>query len=125
MSIKLQTEINDGVPEVHPQNLSLQISQFKAQVSLIDVRRKEEYVGELGHIEGAKLVTLGPDLDIFLQNEAKNLDQTIIFICRSGARSARSTLISRSLGFTQTYNLTGGMILWNQLSLPVKDKNIT
>ncbi len=60
------------------------------EYSLIDVRRPDEYTGELGHIEGSKLVTLGPDLEKFLKETSK--DTKILFICRSGARSAQSTL---------------------------------
>lgn len=31
-------------------------------VILVDVRMPDEYVGELGHIEGTRLMTLGPEL---------------------------------------------------------------
>lgn len=79
---------------------------------LIDVRRPEEYVGELGHIKGTKLVTLGPDLENFIANT--NKEEVIIFICRSGARSANATLLARGQGFQNVYNMQGGMLGWNQ-----------
>lgn len=84
---------------------------------LIDVRRQDEFIGELGHIEGAKLVTLGPDLEKYLQHE--NRGKKILFICRSGARSATATLQALALGFKDVFNMNGGMIYWNQQKFPI------
>lgn len=83
----------------------------------VDVRRDDEFVGELGHIQGADLITLGPDLDSFLEKTPK--EQSIVFICRSGARSAKATLQAISQGFTDVYNMSGGMIGWNESGKPV------
>ena len=85
---------------------------------LIDVRNPDEYVGELGHIKHAQLVTLGPDLEKFLANA--NKDQTIIFICRSGARSARAAQYAQSLGIKDVYNMQGGMLGWKDKGLEVE-----
>lgn len=92
--------------------------QALAEYTLIDVRRPEEYVGELGHISGAKLVTLGPELEAYLNETNKN--ETILFICRSGARSANSTLAAMDFGFKNVFNMDGGMILWNEKKFPVE-----
>lgn len=109
----MNVTINNGVLEVHPSDLKNHLSEFE----LIDVRRPDEFVGELGHIDGARLVTLGPDLVQHLEKEDKN--KKIVFICRSGGRSGQATLHSQSLGFKTVYNMTGGMLLWNELKLPV------
>lgn len=85
---------------------------------LIDVRRPDEYVGELGHIAGAVLKTLGPELDEFLSTLNKN--EIIIFICRSGARSGKATLQALELGFTSVFNMEGGMLTWNSFVLPIE-----
>lgn len=106
--------IVDDVPEITPE-------EFKAhsgKVTLIDVRRPDEFDGELSHIPGAKLITLGPDLDGFFHTHDK--DDEIIFVCRSGARSGRATLQGRSLGFSKCVNLQGGMLLWNERKYPVE-----
>lgn len=79
---------------------------------IIDVRTQDEYVGELGHIKGSKLVTLGPELEEYLGTISKNLK--VVFVCRSGARSARATQYALSIGFREAYNLQGGMIAWNE-----------
>jgi rhodanese-related sulfurtransferase len=84
---------------------------------LVDVRRPDEYVGELGHIEGAVLKTLGPELETFLATANKEADT--VFICRSGARSANATLMAKELGFKSVYNMEGGMMYWNSVGLKV------
>lgn len=104
--------IVDDVPEISPEDLKVHLGK----VTLIDVRRPDEFTGELSHIPGARLVTLGPDLDAFLDSHDK--DDEIVFVCRSGARSGRATLQGRALGFESCVNLQGGMILWNQRNYP-------
>ena len=104
--------LKDNIPSL----LVTSIEDIKG-LELIDVRRPEEFNNELGHIEGAKLITIGPKLSEFIQNR---VDATpMLSICRSGARSATATLEAMSLGQQEVYNLEGGMIHWNTLKLPV------
>lgn len=79
---------------------------------LIDVRGKDEYTGELGHIKGTKLITLGEELDQWRQSQTDK-SQKIIFICRSGGRSGKATQDFLDAGFSHVYNMTGGMMNWN------------
>ncbi len=104
----------DDVPEITPEEFKDHLDK----VTLVDVRRPDEFDGELSHIQGARLVTLGPDLDTFLKTHDK--DDEIVFVCRSGARSGRATLQSRSMGFSKSVNLQGGMLLWNERKYPVE-----
>lgn len=105
--------IKDGVP-------TLQVNEPEelAGFELIDVRRPDEFCGELGHIKGSKLNTLGEELDAYLNSADQG--QKILFICRSGARSANATLQAMSLGFKEVYNMEGGMILWNEKGFSVE-----
>lgn len=108
--------IVDNVPTVTPEDLK----NYIGKITLIDVRRSEEFDGELSHIPGAKLITLGPDLDTFLSTH--NKDDEIVFVCRSGSRSGQATLQSRARGFAKSANLQGGMLLWNERKYPVESK---
>ena len=103
--------MKDGVPTIKPE-----VVPGLEEVILIDVRTSEEYVGELGHIKGTSLVTIGADLDNFLSSANKK--SSIIFICRSGARSGKATSTALELGFEKVYNMEGGMLAWNSLALP-------
>lgn len=105
--------VND-VPDITPEDFMPHIGS----VTLIDVRQPDEFRGELGHIPGAKLVTLGPELDAFFKSHNKK--DNLVFVCRSGARSGRATLQSLSLGFSKSVNLQGGMLLWNNKKYPIE-----
>lgn len=94
-----------------------EVQEQRNKVRIVDVRTFEEFQGELGHIENAELVTLGPGLINFL--DTLNRDEPVVFVCRSGARSGQTTLLSEEMGFRQTSNMLGGMIQWNNLKLPV------
>lgn len=111
---KFNPTMVDDVPEITPEEFKGHIGK----VTLIDVRRLDEFDGELSHILGAKLITLGPDLDAFFHSHDK--DDEIVFVCRSGARSGRATLQGRSLGFSKCVNLQGGMLLWNERKYPIE-----
>lgn len=110
----LGVTMNDGVPEVQV----VGVSQVIGKVKIIDVRRPDEFNNELGHIEGAKLVTLGAELTEFLNQGDRS--EEIVFVCRSGGRSGQATAESIKLGYKFTSNMVGGMIRWNESSLPVK-----
>lgn len=110
----INIQINNGIPETTCEQVRVQMN---TQVRLIDVRMPDEFNGELGHIDGAELVTLGPQLVSFLNGEDKN--QEIVFVCRSGGRSGAATAESLIRGFTKTSNLIGGMIQWNRLGFPI------
>lgn len=86
-------------------------------LTLIDVREDHEYVGELGHAPKTKLVVLHT-----LPDQIANFptDKPIVFICRSGGRSAQASAFAVQHGLKNTYNMRGGMLLWNQLQLPTE-----
>lgn len=109
----LNPQVSDGIPEVSVH----QVYENRAQVTLIDVRRPDEFNGEYGHIEGARLITLGPDLMKYIETEEK--DKEIVFICRSGGRSGQATAVAQELGLKNAVNMVGGMITWNLQQLPV------
>lgn len=95
------------------QNIS--VAELKRKLNdftIIDVRREDEFHGELGHIEGAVLATRGPELTKYLESLAR--DQKIVFICQGGHRSELAALEGENLGFTNVYNLKGGMIAWSE-----------
>ena len=86
---------------------------------LLDVRRPDEYVGELGHVPGAVLVPL-PELPARLSEIEGYREKTIIAICRSGSRSAKATALLRDAGFQNVWNMTGGTLAWREKGFPVE-----
>ena len=79
---------------------------------IIDVRSKEEYYGNRGHIPGSKLVPLQTIASSM--EKLKNIEDTIYVVCLSGKRSAIASKILRTNGIN-ALNLSGGMLMWNTL----------
>lgn len=104
------TELWDRVQATEPRDK-------KAGVRLIDVRQPEEYTGELGHIPGSELMVLQTIPEV-LATIPK--DEVIVFICRSGGRSAQATAFASAQGYEHVFNMKGGMLLWNDLKLPTE-----
>jgi rhodanese-related sulfurtransferase len=118
---KMKAQMVDGVPEVSPEQVE-EARKTTNPPRLIDCRFDNEFVGELGHVPGSELVTLGDELMKYLQDGAPAKDKAaeIVFICRSGNRSGHATMLAQQLGYKNVYNMSGGMILWNELRLPVE-----
>lgn len=86
---------------------------------ILDVREPDEYAQ--AHIEGACLVTLNRLEERIYELEAYKA-KPLVVVCQSGTRSpdACKTLIKH--GFTQVFNLAGGMLEWEESKLPVTSK---
>lgn len=85
---------------------------------LLDVREPEEFVGELGHVRGSRLVPL-KELAARAAELSEHKHSDIVAICRSGVRSTTAAALLAGLGFDHVANLKGGMLDWNDAGLPV------
>jgi len=109
-----------ALPHLTPDELAAALrGEPAARPLLLDVREPEEFVGELGHIEGSILVPLDA-LDHRLPKLHGYVDRTVVVVCRVGARSASAGAILRHVGFHRVYNLAGGMLAWIEAGLPVQ-----
>ena len=112
-----------GEPFAQPQThgfteLAPEEASQRPELTVVDARRPDELLGELGHIPGA----LHLPLELLLhQGPPAHLpaDLPLLLVCRSGARSARAAMMLGAWGFSNLHNLTGGMIAWNGALLPV------
>jgi len=94
-----------------------QVSEMVAEnqeIVLIDVRTPEEF--QEGHLEGAKLINF---YDTDFQEEIKKLDSAKKYVvyCRSGGRSSKSVSAMKKMGFTDVYNMSGGILAWKRAEL--------
>jgi sulfur dioxygenase len=98
-----------GVWEISPE----WVREHRAELEVIDVRCAAEFEGELGHIEGARLLPLDE-----LRACAGQMtdDRPIVVVCQTGKRSAMGAVILRKAGLTRVANLAGGMVRWRDLS---------
>lgn len=73
---------------------------------LIDVRSIQEY--KEYHLNGAICIPLY-ELQIKIENIVQNKQQLIILYCQSGARSKRAVEILEAMGYTNLYEIDGGI----------------
>ena len=84
---------------------------------VLDVREDAEYAA--GHLPRARHIPLG-ELGKRAGELAKFKDKPVIVTCRSGARSGAACRTLKKAGFTQVFNLKGGVGAWSQANLPVE-----
>lgn len=81
------------------------------KLNLVDVREPHE------HAEfniGGVLVPLGKIQNMEVDELESLKDQEVIVYCRSGNRSGQAAMILDTMGFTNTKNLAGGMLKWQE-----------
>jgi len=113
LSCKLQPQ---DIQTVTPASVD-SLKAVDSTVVLLDVRTKEEYDGELGHLRGAILIPV-QELEVRIGELDSLKSRTIVVYCRSGGRSARATALLQSKGF-HALNMEGGIKRWNADLRPV------
>jgi rhodanese-related sulfurtransferase len=107
-----------AVPEITATALHDRLGDQEPPI-VLDVREPEEFIGELGHIQGSLLVPLDA-LERRLPKLAGYVDREVVVACRAGARSRSATAVLQNAGFAHVENLTGGMLAWTEAGLPVQ-----
>ena len=96
---------------------NISIDELKAKmdrgekINLIDCREPHEYAeANLG----GKLFPLGKIQTMQIDDIEDLKDEEVIVHCRSGHRSMMACMVLDQLGFKDTYNLTGGILAWQE-----------
>lgn len=104
-----------GIKEVDVQGAVQLINHKNAFV--LDVREPSEY--KAGHLLNSQLIPLGKLKERIGEIEQYK-DAPVVVVCRSGNRSGIACGTMNKLGFTQAYNMAGGMLEWQKANLPVQ-----
>jgi thioredoxin 1 len=121
-SIDSNTETSNG------NNTTLSAQQFSDKIKqtpdavVLDVRTAEEFAK--GHLPNAKNIDIH-DKGFISQVKRINTSNPVLVYCLSGARSAAAAVRMRSEGFTNVYELDGGIIKWRVAGLPEVTDNVT
>ncbi len=83
---------------------------------VLDVRDDVEFAH--GHIAQARHIPLA-QIEGRIGEIQKWKEKAIVVNCQSGMRSAKACALLKRHGFTQTYNLAGGLAAWQNAKLPV------
>jgi len=106
-----------------PENLqmisanSLHTVMSKNDVLLIDV-----HIPEQNHIAGTDLVAPFYKVDNYLEHLPTDKNAAIYLYCKSGPMANWAARTLFDMGYTNVYNLEGGMDAWNELNLPVNNQ---
>ena len=104
-----------GVKEIDSVGALQLINHKNARV--LDVREDSEY--KSGHVLNAMHIPLGK-LNDRLGELEKYKGQPLVVMCRSGNRSSSACVSLGKRGFTQAYNLEGGVLAWQKAKLPLE-----
>lgn len=119
--------VSSSSPEIV--DVSLQaLTQHPESFYLLDVRSRFEYA--LGHAPSATNLSL-PRLMMGRTSWLRNWvlptwfkelpkDQPIAVICLTAHRSPIAAKALLAMGFSQVFNVTGGMMAWQQAGLPTQ-----
>ncbi len=88
-----------------------------ASITVIDVRTPEEFAS--GHLARAELVDFNAS-DFADMIGAYDRAGRYFVYCRSGNRSGQATRLMAQMGFTEVYDLDGGMVAWTAAGAPVE-----
>lgn len=82
------------------------VNKVKQGAILLDVRSRQEYME--GHFEGAINI---PEYELKnrIEREIPNKKQLIVIYCQYGGRSKKAWVLMNRLGYTNIYNLRGGL----------------
>ena len=104
-----------GGKEVSVQQAVQLINRRDAMV--LDVRDASEFAS--GHIPNARHVPAG-EVEKRMKELEKWKQRPVIISCRSGTRSAAASAALRKNGFQEVFTLKGGILGWQQASMPLE-----
>lgn len=87
----------------------------RGDVQFVDTREPHEHAA--GHAPGTVLI---PHLSVMNRIAELGTDKDILFICKSGARSALAAEFAAAAGLTRLYNVEGGHDAWQAAGLPME-----
>lgn len=103
----------DTIMEIDASELAQWVNDAAQDLRVIDVRQMHEIaMGTVPRAEPLPLHTLPAKAHEFSREEK------LVMVCRSGARSAQACMYLQQQGFSNVYNLRGGMMGWVQSGFP-------
>lgn len=111
----VKTMLTNQVDTISSQALSEMLKN--ETVLLLDSREQAEY--SVSHLQGAKCIGYkAPDYDLL---ESADKSKPVVIYCSIGKRSEDIGMELQKRGFTNVYNLFGGIFDWTNRGYPVLD----
>lgn len=111
-------EARKSGPSVSPQQaINLINSEHGVFLDLRDSADfKQGHIVDAMHIPASKLAARMAELD-------KYKDKPVVLVCKMGQQSGAAGKQLKAAGFNRVYKMTGGMMEWSNLQLPVISKS--
>ena len=87
------------------------------RILIVDVRNPDEFVGENGHIPGARKVPFA-DMPLALERIVDAIDRTIAANCGFAGRSESAAQLMSEAGFRHISVIRGGLVAWREAGFP-------
>jgi rhodanese-related sulfurtransferase len=101
------------IKEIDAPEFAQWLNDAHPDLRVIDVRQMEEIAqGTVPKAQALPLHTLPAKVQDLSKQEK------LVIVCRSGARSAQACMFLQQQGFSNVYNLRGGMMGWVQSGFP-------
>jgi len=92
------------------------LMESRKDLLLIDVRAPQEFAQ--GFIAGSQNI---PFIDIMEGRHTLPKNKPLLLICSIGGRSFAAVQILQEKGYTEVFNLDGGLQAWRRASLPLQN----
>ena len=107
-------------------NTTISVDEFEKKlnsntnIQLVDVRTPQEFAQ--GHIKGALNYNIRSE---DFESQISKLDKTkpVLVYCLSGGRSSSAATIMGNKGFSEIYNMYGGIMKWSAANKPLENEN--
>lgn len=101
-----------------PADFQKMLSETQNEI-LIDLRSHGE-LHQIGPISGARALDWNGGVFQKIYGNFPKEGNTFMLYCQSGGRSAKAVEMMKNEGFTNVYELEGGIQAWKQAGLPVQ-----
>jgi rhodanese-related sulfurtransferase len=99
-----------GVPELSPSEFAARWPDYRSgnDVVLLDVREHDEL--DIAAVAGARHI---PMREVPARLDELDAERPVVVMCHSGGRSRRVAEFLKGNGFSDVYNLKGGIDAWS------------
>lgn len=109
-----------------PAGGNVSVDEFEKQIAasadaqIVDVRTPGEFVG--GHLKNAQNIDVNSS-NFSQQIAGLDKSKPVFVYCLAGSRSASAASYMRQQGFSTVYEMSGGIIKWNNAGKPLETGN--
>jgi rhodanese-related sulfurtransferase len=117
-----QTQLPGAAPPAAAGFRNLGPVELSAMLAQEDVFFVNTHIPYEGEISGTDAFIPYNEIDRYLDQLPADREARIVLYCRSGRMSAIAGETLANLGYSDVWNLEGGMIAWEEAGLPIEVK---